>query len=196
MHRKAGSHISTVLPFIRTLGRVLEFQTEAGGEVLRGLKNFSIHTDHKPLIGLMKKELHDIPNDRLVRMRERLIPYTFNIGWVEGKLNVIADALSRSPVSKADQDAHERRHDILTCQFLSQLAPCQELVSAGQRDKEYCSIIRLSEKGLSHKAVPGDLQAIKPSWEKLSLLGGLTQKLVICNGNRIVVPQSRRQDIT
>ena len=77
---------------------------------LRGLKHFSIHTDHKPLVGLMRKELHNIPNDRLVRMRERLIPYNFTTTWVEGKLNVIADALSRSPVNKADQDAHERRH--------------------------------------------------------------------------------------
>ena len=141
----------------------------------------------------MKKDLHDIPNDRLVRMRERLIPYTFSTNWDEGKLNVI-DALSRLPVSKADQDAPERRQDILTCQFLSQLAPCQELVSAGPKDKEYCSIIRLIEQGLSHKVVPGDLQAFKPSWEKLSLLGGPTQKLVIYNGNRIVVPHSCRQD--
>ena len=162
---------------------------------LRGLKHFSIHTDHKPLVGLMKKELHDIPNDRLVRMRERLIPYNFSTTWVEGKLNVIADALSRSPVSKAEQNAHERRHDILTCQFLSQLAPCHDLVVAGQQDKEYCSIVRLIEQGVSHKAVPGDLQAFKPSWEKLSLLGGPTQKLVIYNGNRIVVPHTCRRDI-
>ena len=128
-------------------------------------------------------------------LRERLIPYNFSTTWVEGKLNVIADALSRSPVCKAEQDAHERRHDILTCQFLSQLAPCQELVEAGQKDKEYCSIVRLIEQGLSHKAVPGDLQAFKPSWEKLSLLGGPTQKLVIYNGNRIAVPYACRRDI-
>ena len=162
---------------------------------LRGIKHFHIQTDHKPLIGLMKKELHDIPNDRLVRMRERLIPYHFTTSWVEGKLNVIADALSRSPVSKAEQNAHERRHDILTCQFLSQLAPCNELVQAGLEDKEYCTLIRLIEQGVGHKNVPGDLQTFKPSWEKLSLLGGPTQKLVIYNGSRIVVPQKCRRDI-
>ena len=47
---------------------------------------------------------------------EHVISYTFTAEWVAGKLNKIADALSRSPV---EIDAHERRHDILTWQFLS-----------------------------------------------------------------------------
>ena len=39
-----------------------------------------------------------IENARLMRMREKIIPYTFKITWVAGKTHYIADALSRYSV--------------------------------------------------------------------------------------------------
>ena len=39
---------------------------------LRGLPNFDIWTDHKPLVGIFDKCLHQLDNPRLTRMREKL----------------------------------------------------------------------------------------------------------------------------
>ena len=33
-----------------------------------------------------------------MRIREKLIPYNFTVTWLEGRKNVVADALSRYPV--------------------------------------------------------------------------------------------------
>ena len=61
---------------------------------LHGKDNFTIITDHKPLLGIFTKNLDDLDNPRLQRMREKIMGYNFQIEWIAGKSNVIADALS------------------------------------------------------------------------------------------------------
>ena len=46
---------------------------------LRGLPHFGIWTDHRPLVGIFDKALAALENARLMRMREKIIPYTFKI---------------------------------------------------------------------------------------------------------------------
>ena len=55
-------------------------------------------TDHKPLEGIFRKDLFDIGNPRLQRIREKLLEYCFTVTWVPGKTHLIADALSRAPL--------------------------------------------------------------------------------------------------
>ena len=71
---------------------------------LRGLPHFDIWTDHRPLVGIFDKALAALENARLMRMREKIIPYTFKITWVAGKTHFIADALSRYPVFGPAED--------------------------------------------------------------------------------------------
>ena len=56
-------------------------------------RHFILHTDHKPLTYLQGSRLLD---GRLARTLEELGEYDFEIRYVPGKLNVFADALSRS----------------------------------------------------------------------------------------------------
>ena len=72
---------------------------------LRGLPDFQVSTDHRPLEGIFAKCLHEIPNPRLQRFREQLTPYTFYVKWVPGKSHVIADALSRASISSSSRRA-------------------------------------------------------------------------------------------
>ena len=62
---------------------------------LRGLPHFDIWTDHRLLVGIFDKALAALENARLMRMREKIIPYTFKITWVARKTHYIADVLSR-----------------------------------------------------------------------------------------------------
>ena len=70
---------------------------------LKGLDRFEVLTDHRPLVGIFSKQLNALENSRLMRMREKLTEYSFEVKWVEGKSHYIADALSRAPVF----DPHE-----------------------------------------------------------------------------------------
>ena len=69
---------------------------------LHGMDSFSIITDHRPLVGIFKKPLCDVSNLRIVRIREKMLPFNFNVIWLEGKFNPVVDALSRNPVEGGD----------------------------------------------------------------------------------------------
>ena len=72
---------------------------------LMGAPNFTIRTDHKPLLSILdKKGLNDISNPRILRMKEKILTYQFTTEWIKGKDNQITDSLSRFPVDYHDQN--------------------------------------------------------------------------------------------
>ena len=48
--------------------------------------------------GIFRKDLFEIPNPRLQRIREKLVEFNMTVKWVPGKSHFIADALSRAPL--------------------------------------------------------------------------------------------------
>ena len=70
---------------------------------LAGNSNNSIRivTDHKPLLGVFAKDIRDIENPRLQRLKEKVMHVPFKLDWIPGKDQCIADALSRTPFSPA-----------------------------------------------------------------------------------------------
>ena len=52
---------------------------------LLGMPHFSVMTDHKPLVGVFSHRIDETVNPRLLRMREKLTPYSFEVIWVRGK---------------------------------------------------------------------------------------------------------------
>ena len=61
---------------------------------LKGMDNFTIITDHNPLVGILdKKTLDEVENPRLQRLKEKLLGYNFKTEWISGKQNAIPDTL-------------------------------------------------------------------------------------------------------
>ena len=66
---------------------------------------FKVVTDHQPLIGICNgKNLDAVNNVRIQRMLSKTLGYEFHVLYMSGKLNLIADALSRSLEFAAEKD--------------------------------------------------------------------------------------------
>ena len=65
----------------------------------QGCSNLLVVTDHKPLVKIFKdRTLDEIPNTRLFRIKQRTLPWHFQILYMPGKTNAAADATSRHPL--------------------------------------------------------------------------------------------------
>ena len=69
-----------------------------------GCPSLILAVDHQPLLRLLgDKQLEDIPNRRLLNLKEKTLRYTFNMVHVPGRLNKAADAASRYPTSTEEE---------------------------------------------------------------------------------------------
>ena len=153
-------------------------------------KHFEIHTDHKPLLGVVNgKNIDAINNTRLQRMLSKLIGYTFTLKWVPGKLNHIADALSRSPVFKPEDNT-----DVLVRHVtLEEPDPAlKSLIEATTKDDELQKVIEALRNSKNLNDLPKDHVANKyrSFWDALSY----DQALLLYH-NRIFVPIEARNQI-
>ena len=69
--------------------------------------SFTVITDHKLLVGIFKKALGAQTNKRIVNLFSKVSHLQFNGKWTAGKANIMADALSRSPVHRPQDDEEE-----------------------------------------------------------------------------------------
>lgn len=76
----------------------LAFATEYFKDFITGI-DVTLETDHKPLLQISQSKSLDDLTPRLQRIRLRLMRYNYEVVYVPGKQLVLADCLSRNPVS-------------------------------------------------------------------------------------------------
>ena len=162
---------------------------------LRGIRSFTLRTDHKPLVGLMKKDLRDL-TERQQTLREKVAIYTFTTQYLAGKLNMVADLLSRQPLwgpqtahlcqrvifMEDEQMAADIRSDPL-------LANMFEAVAC---DPSYKLAVKIHLEDGNKKAIPEEYRHI---WSRVSLLDRKENTLMLVDGSRILVPLACRRDV-
>lgn len=75
-------------------------------------RKFTIMTDHKPLLYLFGMK---DPSSRLLKFRLALEEYDFNITYIKGKNNVVADALSRITITSDElKEMNEKSMIVMT----------------------------------------------------------------------------------
>ncbi|KAL7851936.1 hypothetical protein SRHO_G00177210 [Serrasalmus rhombeus] len=153
-----------------------------------GLPNFTVETDHRPLIAIIKKNLNEM-SPRIQRLMMKLQRYDFDLIYTPGKYLVLADALSRAPasscVSSTDEDVN------VHVNMVSALLPVsdtksKQIAEETVQDTELQAVIKNMLNGWPAGSCPqyyhirGDL----------SCVNGLLLKQ-----NRIVIPRSLRKDL-
>ena len=101
---------------------------------LLGCQNLEIITDHRPLVKLFSdRELKDITNPRLFRLKEKTLPYRYVIRFKPGKNNILADTLSRYPVERVSPtDVDLSLEEELTVAALVAVERCGDTVTIDQ----------------------------------------------------------------
>ena len=161
---------------------------------LRGLPDFKILTDHRPLVGLFKKSLHQLENARLMRMREKLTNNTFHVEWVEGKNHLIADALSRAPVFTAEEFAMQADTAIHCLQAKSS----ESLADIGlKRDEDYLQMLAAVRSGKDFASLPPCHAArkYKNISDQISIASLDGSDIAMLDGSRIIVPQPAQRKV-
>ena len=175
---------------------------------LRGV-DFQIMSDHLPLKKLFDKGLQELSSPRQLRLRKRLMTYSFRCGWIKGKNNVLADLFSRFPVwsyeevkagMKEDEDG-DPDEEYLTAnisrflQIDDGMEPyLHKLIEAAEKDTDYQKVLkelsngRKTTKGLCAGHPAKKFQSV---WHELSRYNGL----IILDGQKIVVPKSYQEEI-
>ena len=157
--------------------------------------DFVVKTDHKPLLGVINgKDLDAVNNTRLQRILSKLLGFQYKVEYVPGKQNLIADALSRSPVFQP-----EETDDILVQSLKvgveSTDPQLSKIVEAAGGCSEYQQVIEVVIKNpLLLNKLPGDHPARKYRNFLKAMAFDSALGLLTVHG-RIVVPKEARKAV-
>ena len=174
-------------------------------QFLEGLPSFHLLTDHRPLIPILNDYFLDkLDNPRILRLRLSMQRYSFTASWVPGKQNVMADALSRSPVdqpSPADEiaegprSASERVHLMDVMEGSSSANP--DILLSSVSTASAVDPVMISLRHTILQGFPNDKcnlpMELRPFWQVRSQLS--VDDDIILVGPRVVIPASLRPEI-
>ena len=159
-----------------------------------GGANFTLHTDHKPLIPLINtRDLGTVPL-RCQRLLIRLLRYNVHAVYVPGKDLTVADALSRAPVpdsSNSMEDAHQDTAALIAAVTNSLCSPAKEkeIISATADSPILSKVLAYTQSGWPRSVSP-ELQPYFNARTSLSQSNN-----VLYHGQRMVIPSILRKDM-
>jgi hypothetical protein len=155
-------------------------------------QTFTVETDHKPLLGIMKRPIADL-SPRLQRMRLRCDPYDINLVYKPGKDLIMADFLSRAQqvhigVTTDTLDT-EAIHAVSRYTMANEMSR-QQIKNATGADVTLQLLLKVMREGWpSHKKLcPGPLKCFWSVRTDLTEYDGVVYK-----GEQVVVPTCLRR---
>ena len=154
-------------------------------------RKFILQTDQKPLVSIFRKHMIDV-SPRIQRITIRAWQYDFVPQHIPGRINVIADSLSRvTPLEFQDSNAEK---DILAVNFLQYSSieerERDEMLQETSKDKELQSLKHYISTGWPAKRsqIPVSLH---PYWnfrDELTVESGILMK-----NSKVLIPETLKQ---
>lgn len=164
------------------------FGLEKFHSYIYGLPTFTVETDHRPLVAIMKKNLNEM-SPRIQRMMMKMQRYDIELIYTPGKHLILADALSRAPVkcyvSTTEQNVQMHVNMVSTTLPVSD-TKTKKIVDETAKDPELHHVMENMRNGWAAGSCP---QFYHVRGE-LSGVDGLLLKQ-----NRIVIPSTLRQEL-
>uniref|UniRef100_A0A3Q1EK56 Gypsy retrotransposon integrase-like protein 1 n=1 Tax=Acanthochromis polyacanthus TaxID=80966 RepID=A0A3Q1EK56_9TELE len=167
----------------------LAFGCEKFHTYIYGLHNVILETDHKPLLGIAKKNLCDM-SPRIQRLMMRLQRYDFELIYTPGTQMFIADALSRAAHGDIQTSGTEKDIAVQVDMVYAALPATQEQLTKIAAQTAEDPVLRKVMKNLQDGWKKGSCVQYYPLQSELSVVEGLLLK-----GDRIVVPTSMRREM-
>ena len=154
-------------------------------------RKFILQTDQKPLVSIFRKHMIDV-SPRIQRITIRAWQYDFVPQHIPGRINVIADSLSRvTPLEFQDSNAEK---DILAVNFLQYSSieerERDEMLQETSKDKELQSLKHYISTGWPSKRsqIPVSLH---PYWNFRDEL--MVESGILMKNSKVLIPETLRQ---
>ena len=158
-------------------------------------RNFTLRTDHKPLERILgaKREIPKMAANRLQRWALTLCAFDYDIQYVKGKENILADPLSRLPLKSAVAQAEEQSsYSLLNIRLQDLPLTRRELRKQTASDAVLSQIIKYVERGwpIDKRLIPSGLCTFYEKRDTLSFEEGI----LLWQG-RIIIPDIFRKTV-
>ena len=160
-----------------------------------GCENLLVVTDHKPLVSIFtEKDLHSITNPRIFRLKQRTLPWLFDVAHLPGQSNSFADAVSRHPSPNGELSDGDIAEIALVGTNNKKASACKpilwhEIVTETKSDAQMSLLTDIVRRGF-----PSKISEVNP---ELSQFWNLRKQLsvsedVVWYNGRVVLPISLR----
>lgn len=172
----------------------IQFATNKFHNFIYGHQDVTVFTDHKPLVSVFQQDLNKL-SVRLQRLRLKMLAYEMRVCYLPGKLQFMADTLSRSAMKETDTNQVVKGQDG-ECIVVNSLAMSdrqkQQFQNMTEKDEQLTSVLRYIRQGWpeSKREVNQDIQIYWRNKIALSESEG-----ILLMGNKIVVPHELRPGI-
>ena len=98
-----------------------------------------VRSDHKALCGIESRAFSEVTNTRVLKLMEMCSVYSFSVEHIQGKMNVVADCLSRMPLWSGIEE-QDREPDMVRSvrSIISREdAGLEEMKKVASEDEEY-----------------------------------------------------------
>jgi hypothetical protein len=157
-----------------------------------GHDHVTVFTDHLPLVSLMSKSMDKILNNRLKRLKLKLINYRLNVKYLPGKYMFIADFMSRTGIKTKtieDQTMKDFIHTLGSTDISMSEPMLKDFQNKTKSDETLMSVTSYLYEGWPDmKEMHGDMKHMYRLRNDLQLSNGL-----IYYGTRLIVPTTLRR---
>ena len=150
----------------------------------------TVYTDHQPLVSIVKKPLHIAPR-RLQRMMIRLQKYDFEVEYMPGKNMVLADTLSRAPISEASTEMEFWNVNVVH-ELVAGKSFREKVKRATKEDVTLQALKQVISEGWPNDktALPEEVRQYFAVRDELT-----TEDDLLFRGDRIVVPKCLQREL-